>query len=148
MKKHTKLTLTIIAALSGLVLATACRGNHGKHKDPEKAYKFLTWHIDDILDDLKATDKQSQEVHELKDELFQEGLAFKSTSKELREALIKEWMQDAPDGDKMHAQVDLWVDEVRRLGHLMVDASLKLHDILNKEQRFDLARIIAEHAED
>ena len=134
----------------GLALAGLLSGCRGKHRDvdPEKAYKFVSFAVDDKLDDLKASDEQRVKLHEVKDKVFDAAMALKDNGKEWRKTLVTEWLSDKPNADKMHEQVDLAVEELRKAGHLAVDSSLEVHDILSAEQRSDLAKMIAEHAED
>jgi Spy/CpxP family protein refolding chaperone len=141
MKKQLLVFLLVLVSVGAF--ATAC-GRHGGKPDPEKAHKFISWQVDETLDDLEANDDQRKTIHSAKDRVFDAGLTFMTNSREHRKALVDQLLSDSPNAEEMHKRVDQWAEEVRILGHLAVDESLGLHKTLTADQRAKLAEMIAE----
>jgi Spy/CpxP family protein refolding chaperone len=137
-----------LGAFAGLFLvaglATA-RGPGWMGRDDAKAMKFASYMVDDVLDDLDATDDQRDEVHAIKARLFKKAVAMKADKEKTREEVKAILASDNPDGERLHAIVDNKSQEMTKLAHEVADAALELHDVLDEEQREELAEIIARH---
>ena len=137
-------------ALFGLIAAivsigaVGCRGHHG-HRSPQKMYKFMTWGIEDALDDLDATETQRKAIHAVKDRLFERVQAVHGDRKEIRSTLLAEWNKETPDAEVMHRLVDAKADELRALAHEAVDEMVGVHGVLDAKQRAQIAKRIKEH---
>ena len=80
MKKILLTALALVLAAAGTLTLTAFRGHHGHgHGDPARMERFVTSRIDDLLDDLRATDAQRQQILALKDKLLSDLKAMRAS---------------------------------------------------------------------
>lgn len=132
------------AGLALLVLGgatTAChRGHHGD-MDPERARQMVTWKVDDVLDDIDATDAQRKAVMTTKDRLFERGLALRAEQKLEQEEVRTLLAEDRPDADRLHELVDSASARWTKFGHEVADAVLDLHGRFDKKQRAQLGEM-------
>ncbi len=139
MKERMPMVLALAAGF--LVLTGFGRCGHGP-VDPARVDQMVTMHLDDALDDLKATDPQRAQVHALKDKLLQDGQKFAADQRQARQALVAQWDAAQPDGAQVHALVDARIDALRALAHEAADTAIQLHGILTPEQRAQISKKI------
>jgi Spy/CpxP family protein refolding chaperone len=134
MKKRTLATL--VAGAAGLVLLSGFAGGCGHHpRTADEISAAVTSHVDDALDDLKATDAQRQQIHAIKDRLLAEGLALRQAGEPVHQEVLAQWNSANPDRARLHALVDERIDALRAFAHDAVDAGVDVHDVLTPEQR-------------
>jgi protein CpxP len=131
----------ILAGTAG-VLALAgfgrCGGPHPS--DPARMAAFVTDRVDDMLDDLDATDAQRQQIHAIKDRLLAQAAELRAAGEPLHDEVKAQWESTTPDRARLHALLDQHSDAMRAFGHQLVDAGIEIHDILTPEQRAKLER--------
>jgi protein CpxP len=118
----------------------------GGAMDEEKAKKFATWKVNDVLDDLEATPDQRAKVQALKDDRITEAFQLAAGHKEIRTQLLAQWNAANPDRKQIHALVDQDIDRLRALAHQVADSLVDVHDVLTPEQRQKVSEKLAEHA--
>ena len=138
MKKTVASIATV--AVVGLAALTLTAARH--HRDPEA---FLTKRIDSMLDEVKATDAQRQQILAIRDKLLADGKALRAQHAGVRQQLLAQWQADQPDAKQVHALVDGRADAAKSFADEVADAVLKVHDILTPEQRAQVAARIQEH---
>jgi Spy/CpxP family protein refolding chaperone len=142
MKKATLVTLaTVAAGAAGFVLLSGFAGGCGHHpRDPAEVTAAVTAHVDDVLDDLKTTDAQRQQILAVKDRMLAKGLALRQAGQPLHEELLAQWNSPNPDRARLHALVDQQLDAMRAFAHDAVDAGVEVHDTLTPEQRAQVTK--------
>jgi len=144
-------SIAVLAVLAaGFVLLTGFRGGcHGHHHaDAASVDKMITAHLDDTLDDLKATDAQRAQVLALKDKLVKDGVALHQGQADAKKALVAQWDSATPDRAAVHALVDARIDAIRAFAHQAADAGLDLHGILTPDQRAQISKKIHRRMDD
>ncbi len=68
------------AALAGVAIAA----NRFAHRDPNRAYEFITRKVDRMMNEINATDAQRAQINQLKDKLFKEGMDLRQNRQSLR----------------------------------------------------------------
>ncbi len=138
----------IFLALTGALVAgaVACKGHHHRHMTPERMKKMANWVVDDVLDDIEATDAQSKKIHAIKARLLQEGMALKKQHRAVRKAMRAELAKANPDAKTLHRLVDQQRDRMSTLAHKATDAVLQVHAILTPAQRAQLLERIDKKA--
>jgi len=130
-----------IALLAGFVVQGPM---HSK-----RAYGFVSYRVNSMLDDIHATDAQRAQINAIKDELFNDGLTLKQANRSLRKDLVAQWDSDAIDSAKIHAMVNDRVEAFRAFANKVADDAIKVHDLLTPEQRAQLkAELEQEHTHD
>lgn len=124
--------LGAVALAGGAAVAAA---NDNDERKAKRANQYITWKLDDALDELNASDAQKKQTMVLKDQLFAEGLKLRTTKERVREGLVQQWKAQNPDANTVHALVDQMLDEVRGFAHKAADAGLAFHKLLTPEQR-------------
>ena len=127
------------AALAGVAIAA----NRVGHRDPNRAYEFITRKVDRMMNEINATDAQRAQINQLKDKLFQEGMNLRQNRQSLRQQLFANWDAAQVNASDVHAQVDKQVDAWRAFAHDAADASIQLHDLLTPDQRTQLKQILS-----
>ncbi len=132
------LTLTAAGGLLALTaLATGC-GHH--HRDPAQVASFVGARVDDLLDDLNATDAQRTQTHALKDRLLADGLKLHGEGEPIHAEVLAQWNSPTVDRARLHALVDERMDAFRAFAHEAVDAGVDFHDLLTPDQRAKVAK--------
>lgn len=134
-----KIAIAASAVLAVVLLSGFRGGGWGWHRDPERIKQFITWRVDDKLEELNATDAQKQTVNAVKDRLFEEGKQLAESHKASRQEVLTQLESDTPDAQKLHSLVDARIDAVRAFAHHVVDAALEVHRALTPEQRKQLS---------
>lgn len=101
--------------------------------------KFITWRINEALDDISATPTQRGIVLGVKDRLLPEAEKLMSDHKATHEVFAQAWKADKPDAKALHTQLDQRLDEMRAFAHKVLDGALEIHDALSPAQRNQLA---------
>ncbi len=144
MKKilSTALVLAILAV--GTLALTAFR-HHGDHANFDR---FVTHRVDDMLDDVKATDAQRQQITAIKDKLVADGKALHAAHADVRKELLAQWQSDQPDAARVHSLVDGRADAMKKFADEAADALLQVHGILTPDQRAQLTKKLQRHMEE
>ncbi|HYO71637.1 MAG TPA: periplasmic heavy metal sensor [Archangium sp.] len=133
------------SAVLAFVLLTGFRGGHfGGPRDPERVKQMMTWRLDDRLEDLKASEQQTQALHGLKDSLFEDGKRLFEENQGARTQMLEQWESANPDSKAVHALVDARMDAFRAFAHKVADAALEAHRIFTPEQRQQLTANVRE----
>ena len=127
-------TAAAVFLVAGLAWAQT-RGGGDDSKRMERAKQYLTWKLNDTLDDLDADGRQREVVHGLKDELFAEGLKLHASGREVREEQMAEGRSPTPNAQTARAAVDRAIEGFRAFAYRAVDAGMTLHGTLRPEQR-------------
>jgi hypothetical protein len=141
--KRLLVALTVAASLGSIgAMAQGC-GRHREH-NPEKAYKFISWRVNDLLDEVDASDPQRVTINATKDRLFDAALTLRTNGVDHRDAILKQLLSDAPDPAELHRRVDQLAEELRIFGHLAVDETMTIHKTLDAKQRATITEMISD----
>ena len=146
MKKIPWTTLTLAVFAVGALTLTASRGPG--HGGPAHMERFVANRLDDMLDDLRATDAQRQQIQAIKDKIVADAKALRAGHGDVHEELLAQWQLDTPDAARVHAIVDGRADSMKRLADEVTDALLQVHGILTPEQRAQIAKKAQRHREE
>ena len=135
-----KLWMTVAGVAAILALAGFGRCGGPRPHDPSQLAAFVTDRVDDLLDDLNASDAQRQQIHAIKDRLLAEGLELRRSGEPVHAAVKAQWESQSPDRAQLHALVDQRLEALRAFAHQAVDAGIELHDVLTPEQRARLEK--------
>jgi len=142
-------TKTWAAIAAGTVALAAFGAMAAQEMGPQARQKhvmrFISAHVENMLDDVQATDAQRKDVEQLKEQVFTDGKAFHAGMETAHEELRAQWKAAQPDKVRVHQIVDERVDAVRGFAHKLADSALKLHDLLTAEQRQKLQAMHEEH---
>ena len=144
MKKILSTALVLAVFAVGTLTLTAFR----HHGGPAHFDKFVSHRVDDMLDDVKATDAQRQQITAIKDKLVADGKALRATHADLRKELLAQWQSDQPDAARVHAVVDGRADAMKGFADEVADALLQVHGILTPDQRAQLTKKMQRHMEE
>jgi Spy/CpxP family protein refolding chaperone len=143
--KRMGLVATAVAAVVVLGGAAGKR-MHGMH-DPARMEAWFGKKLDKLLDEVKATPEQRQQIVAIKDELVAKRRAAREAHRADHAELIAQWESANPDMNKIHARIDDRAKEHTAFAHEAADALAKVHAILTPEQRTQVAAKIREHHE-
>jgi Spy/CpxP family protein refolding chaperone len=132
--------LPAIAMIIPMTL-TACGGMHRRGDlDPARADQQLTEHLEDVLDDVKASDAQRARILAIKSRLLPEVTALVASKRQVRQEVVAQLASDHPDAARLHALVDLQIAALRVIAHKSVDGIVEAHGTLTPEQRAPLVK--------
>lgn len=140
-----KKTLTAVLALAVLAVGALTLTAFRHHRDPAHLDRFLTHRLEDLLDDVHATDAQRQQITAIKDKLVADGKALHGGQADARQQLLAQWQADQPDAAKVHALVQARADGMKRFADEVADAALQVHQLLTPEQRAVVTRKLQRH---
>jgi periplasmic protein CpxP/Spy len=130
-----------------VLLVAACGGPHRRGEvDLARAERVATERLDDLLDDVHATDAQRARIVAIKDRLAPEAKALALSQQQARQEMIVQLTSDRPDAARLHVLVDRQIDALRALAHRSVDGVVEAHATLTPEQRAPLAKKLRRYA--
>lgn len=137
----------LLALLLPAALAAGCGGpRHHAEMDPVKMDHRVTEHLDDYLDDAKASDAQKVRIREVKNRLLPEGVALATANRKAGREIATALASDNPDPARLHALVDQQLEATRAFAHKSIDGALEAHRTLTPEQRAPLAKKLRRYA--
>jgi Spy/CpxP family protein refolding chaperone len=140
--------LWLAGALAAVALLGAgCLGRH-PGRDPQAMKRFVAARVDDLLDDVDATDAQRTQIGAIEERLFAEGAKLGADHDAVRTEALRQLTADAPDAARLHALVDGRVDAFRAFAHQAVDGMLEARAVLTPEQRAKLDNKLRRHLEE
>lgn len=95
--------------------------------------------VERVLNRIEATPEQRQSIDSELDNVIASLMELKGDQREIRDSLRREWANDAPNGEALHALVDKKIDEIRAAAHEFVDSGIAVHGTLTLEQRDKIA---------
>ncbi len=144
---YTLSVVLVIGCALLLTFTTGCKRQCGK-KSPERIKKMVTWVVDDVLDDIDATEEQTLEINYIKESLINEAIEEHKKDASKRGELLEEWEKENPDMKKIHAFVDKKVAKKSIFAHKVADALKEIHEILTPEQRVKISEKVKNHLTD
>ena len=145
MKKILSTVLVLAVLATGVLTLTAFRHSH---RDPARFDRFVANRVEDMLDDVKATDAQRQQIHAIVDKVVADGKALRASHGDARAQILAQWQADQPDAARVHALIDARADTMKKFADEAADAVLQVHGILTPEQRAIVTKKIQRHTED
>jgi Spy/CpxP family protein refolding chaperone len=142
MKKIVSTVLALAAVAGGTLALTAAKYHHG---GPAHLEQMINHRVDKMLDDVKATDTQRQQILAIKDKLLADGKALRASQADVRKQLLAQWNADQPDTAQVHALVDGRADATKKFADEVADALVQVHGILTPEQRATVAQKLQQH---
>jgi protein CpxP len=134
---------TIVLAVLGVaaaIVAVSCTSTCGHHhRDPAKAAKFITWKVNDVLDDLKATDAQRVKLLSVKDRLLATGLKLHAQQQPVHDEIERQWRSDQVNGQQLRNLADQQLAALQGFVYQAIDALAEVHATLTPAQRAKLA---------
>jgi Spy/CpxP family protein refolding chaperone len=138
-------TLLVLAVLGvGALTLTAFR----HHGDPARFDRFVAHRVADLLDDVKATDAQRQQIQAVVDKLVADGKTLHASHADVRAQLLAQWQADQPSAVQVHSIVDGRADAMKKFADEVADAALQIHGILSAEQRAIVTKKIQRHMDE
>ncbi len=144
MKKILSALLVAAVVATGALTLTAFR----HHGGPGHLDKFVAHRVEDMLDDVKATDAQRQQIHAIVDKVVADGKALHASHADVRAKLLAQWQADQPDAAQVHALVDARTAAMRTFADEVADAVLQVHGVLTPDQRAIVTKKIQRHMEE
>jgi Spy/CpxP family protein refolding chaperone len=144
-KMKKRLVLVLGAALVLTVAGIALGFGPRLMKDTQRIHKMISWKVDDMLDEIKATPNQRSQVNSVKDRILQEGTLLMKEHQGFHEELTAQWNSNNPDAGKIHSLIDSKSEQFRAFAHKAVDGMLEIHRALTPEQRAKLAQEHEKH---
>jgi protein CpxP len=146
-RRNVTMKTTLLAILLPATLALGCGGpRHHGDIDPARLNARVTDHLDDYLDDAKASDAQRARIREVKDRLLPEGVALATANRQAGRQIVEQLASDRPDQARLHALVDQQIEATRAYAHKAIDGALEAHRTLSPEQRAPLAKKLQRYA--
>ena len=147
-RKHRWRWIVYPTVIVGVTLVAA--GAFGRHfmghmMTPERIQKMIDWKVTDVLEELEATEAQSEKIRALTDQLVKKGFALHEEGRESHKVMLAAWQEETVDREALYEQVDEKIERFRGFAREMIDASVDLHGILTPQQRIKLVHRIESH---
>ncbi len=140
--KLSRRSLFALAGLGTLLVAGGAFARHGFHHrhDPERFKTIINWKVDDVLDDINATDDQRAKINAVKDRLFEEGVKAHGDRDAMREKLMQAWLSDNPDREMLRNLANEKHAAMQAMADKFIDGAIEVHAVLTPEQRKQVAQ--------
>ena len=134
--------LMITAIATTPFLLNGCHGPRHGPPDMRVVDMIVSYKLDEVLDEIHATDDQRGEFHDVKTWILlsiEEGMEEKRLD---RAVFMQELMSDIPDARHLHAILEERLERKNEMAKDILDAVLDLHALLTREQREKLFQIL------
>lgn len=148
MKRNKKWLIVSLLVAGTLVVACGARRARHSARSPEQIEKHVSSRVEDVLDDIDATDRQREKVNQVEERLFVQFRLLHQGSKKTRSLALREWRSDQPNARRLHDLVDQRSEEYKKAMHAVVDGMVEVHGALTGEQRDEIARMVEERFQD
>ena len=126
------------AAALGLVLAAGAAYAMGRHGHGKMMQQMISSRIDDAADFIDATPQQRQVIESAKAEIFKAFEASGADRQKHAGEVLSLLNADSVDVNKLDALVDQKAEDMKQVGHVIVDQIAKVHASLTPAQRTKL----------
>jgi protein CpxP len=137
------LAVGLIGSLVGLA-GFAWGHGHGCHGG-KFFQKMMDAHLEEVLDDLKATPEQRQQITQLKVGLTSDFQGMQDSRKALLTSLAQQFPSERLDTASLDSAADPLVKSQEKLRQDIREAVVQIHDLLTPTQRQQVASKIQEH---
>jgi Spy/CpxP family protein refolding chaperone len=145
MKRKLTAALSFAALLTAGVAVLGLAGCGHHRPDPARMEKMVSHHVDDALDDLKATPEQRQKITAVKDRMLAQAKAMRGDHRATVTEALGLWEASSFDRARALALVDSRIDAMRAMAHEAVGAVADVHETLTPEQREQVAKRLRRH---
>ena len=111
----------------------------GKSWHGDKFERFVEWKIDDMLDEVDATDDQRTQVHAIATAAIADMGEFREFKREGRQALVEALTQETIDREALEALRLRKLETADRASQRLVTALADVAEVLTPAQRAELA---------
>lgn len=147
-KSRKPLLFVAVVSLVALGATAVYAGPWFGGEKSERIKTFVHWKLDDVLDDLDATDAQRSRITPLADQLVDSAMTRFSDQDVFREELLALWQAPKADAEAARAKVQARIENARGLAYEAIDAAAAVHAALDPAQRAALAEQIEARARD
>ena len=145
LNRKTVYTVVILGALVAISVV-AC-GGHGHDMSPQMMKRLFLGHVDDVMDDIDATDAQRATFEATAEEILAEALEMKKTHKAHEKEMLTLLKAPSPDRDAIKAHIQDKLDRVEDFAIRSVDKILDAYETLDSGQRQIILDKLAKHLE-
>lgn len=135
------LTLSVIA-----VSVVAC-GGHRHKMSPKMMHRLVLGEVDDLMDDVDATDAQRAAFESAANAILQDAVALKKQHENHDKELLKVLQAPTPDRQAIYAGIDDHAAVLKDFVRSSLDRFLDAYETLDAEQRQIVITKLAEHFE-
>lgn len=119
-------------------------GGPGMGMGPGPGFGFFGPGVERMLDEVKATPKQREQIRAIVDRLHEKRMALHDQQRDRHQQLLSQFEAGKLDRNQLAAEMDRHSDQMKALGHDFADAVVQVQNILTPEQR----TIVAQHIKD
>jgi protein CpxP len=122
-------------------------GGFQGHDRHEMVHKFITFAVNEKLDQIGASAAQKEKVRAVEDRLIKKGEALHGERDSFRQELMALLEQDSPDPAQVKALAHKHIEKFSQFADEAADAVVELHGVFTPEQRHQLLADLREHME-
>jgi Spy/CpxP family protein refolding chaperone len=116
------------------VSVVAC-GGHGHRMSPKMMKRMALGFVDDVMDEIDATDAQRATFEALAEDIVNEGLAMKKDHKAHKAFVLNELSKPTPDREALKAHMDEKFSRLEDFAHRTLDKVLDAYETLDADQK-------------
>ena len=113
--------------------------------DEEKMERFVEWKVEDMLDEIDATDDQREKVHAIAAATLADMEEFRDFGREGRQALIEALTQETVDREALETLRQNKLAAADRASQRLLTALADTAEVLTPAQRQELAAELESH---
>lgn len=136
----------VVSIILAIFITAGCKRK--SFHNPERIKSMVSWHIDDILDDIDATDEQTAKINAVKDRVLNHVIEKYKKGKAHKLEAVKVWEGDTIDMAKVYARIDEKMVEKKKTAYMVADALKEIHGVLTTEQRAFIGKELRERLTD
>ena len=145
LEKKTTITLVVVGAVVAAT-AVAC-GHHARHPSPKIMQRLVLGHVDDMMDEVDASDDQRATFESAAQTILTDALAMHEAHKADKAEMLKVLSAPTVDRDAVKSHIEAKLDTVEAFALRSVDTLIDAFETLDDPQKQILLEKLATHFE-
>jgi periplasmic protein CpxP/Spy len=137
----------IAAGIAAIAVACSHGGMHGR-MSPQRMKTVVEWKVNDVLDDIDATDAQRRQVVAAANKVLADFAQLHAKAEASHQAILGELAESRPRAEVIDRVIDERTADFNAFLHRSVDTLLAAHAVLTPDQRRDLVAMAREHMQE
>ena len=143
--RYAAVSIFIVVAIASLT-AVAC--GHSGHMSPKLKHRIVMGVVNDVMDDIDATDAQRSSFVSAADAILKDALALKKTHKQHHKKIHQMLQGGNVDREGLKAHLNTQFDQLEIFAYASLDRFLDAYETLDRQQQQIVLKKLEKHMDE
>lgn len=135
----------IVALAAGVAYAQLGSHGHGSGMNPERARRFVSYKVNEVMDEISATPAQRAQANAIKDRLLAEATQMHARGRQAHQEMFGQLKSGPVNAARVHQLINEQADAHKAFATKVADELIAFQQSLTSEQRTRLAAELEQH---